>query len=199
MGHPAHDSHWLMNAGVYDVADHGGLKGYLLQGVNRSDDMDKFMVRRFQLKPDTQYRVKLSKVNVVANDPFLTAGPGGGVARVISASAISLDPNLYVLDYNKQILFSPEVRTAIFNAEVRLGGTAVCKTQSYLPLPNVPECIRTPDRRIQYMTVVFDNVNEMKLRTNNKGEFWLMIGGHSGHEGLDEFYITKMGVEINEM
>jgi hypothetical protein len=43
----------LSHAGVYDVAGLPDTKGFLLQGVNRSDDMDKRMVRRFDMQPNT--------------------------------------------------------------------------------------------------------------------------------------------------
>jgi hypothetical protein len=39
-------------------------------------------------------------------------------------------------------------------------------------------------------------VRRFDMQPNTAGHFWLLIGGHSGHEGLDEFYITQMQVAV---
>ena len=37
----------------------------------------------------------------------------------------------------------------------------------------------------------------LEVKTDHQGFFWLLIGGHSGHESLDEYFIIKLKLAID--
>jgi hypothetical protein len=199
-GSPLEASHWFMNAGVHEVPDNPGVFGYLLQGVNRSDDMDKYMVRQLGpadgLRPRTRYDIVIDELTYAANDRIGAFGPGGGEARLFEAYVVNRDPYPFVVDFNKLVRFRednrPSMKPGLYSS---LGGTGVCVLSgSGIPLPGVKPCPKTG--RVPYAILKSMNVRPLSITTNDQGRFWLMIGGHSGHESLDEYFVIRLRLTI---
>lgn len=200
----AERSHWFMNAGVYEVADNPGIKGYLLQGVNRSDDMDKYMVRAFGpeegLEPNTTYRVQMSNISYAANDRLGAFGPGGGEVRSFDLVLTNWDPFPYEVDFNGYVRFTDESRPT-FSSERATGAgtTAACWSPGTFPGDGggLEHC---PEGRVPYKIMGRSDPSKwLTISTNDDGRFWMLIGGHSGHESLDDYYIIDMNITVDEM
>ena len=196
-------SHWFMNAGIYKVPDNDNFYGYLLQGVNRSDDMDKYMVRKFGpedgLLPNTDYGVVVLESITAANDRIGAYGPGGAEVRNFNVIAMDKDPYPFVVDYNNHVRFTDYNRPPDnFPSADGLGSTGVCQIiGTFLLLPDLPIC-KAVNGRIPY---VIGNrphpTKRLEVKTDHQGFFWLLIGGHSGHESLDEYFVIKLKLVID--
>jgi hypothetical protein len=199
---PDEQSHWFMNAGVYEVADNPGVHGFLLQGVNRSDDMDKYMIREFGaaegLLPNRRYEVVLDDVAYAGNDGLGAFGPGGGVARTFGVHLVNRDPHAFTVDFNQHVRFTEENRPGFDPGTYDgLGGTGVCVTSgSGFAPPGVPRC--PASGRIPFaISTKPAPTKTLSITTNDRGVFWMLIGGHSGHEGLDDYFVIRLRVSIS--
>ena len=196
-------SHWFMNAGIYKVPDNDNVYGYLLQGVNRSDDMDKYMVRKFGpedgLLPNTDYGVVVLESISAANDRIGAYGPGGAEVRNFRVIVMDKDPYHSVVDYNNHVRFTDDNRPpSNYPSADGLGGTGVCQIEgTFSLLPGVPLC-KAINGRIPYVVESRPKpTRRLEVKTDNQGFFWLLIGGHSGHESLDEYFIIKLKLAID--
>ena len=193
LGSSEEESHWYMNAGVYEVADNPGVFGYLLQGVNRSDDMDKYMVREFNksdgLLPNKSYQVVIEDFSYAANDRVGAFGPGGGETRNFNLYTSTNDPFPRHVDDGivPHVRFTDATRP---NYAAGLGSTGVCILPgSGMTFPSMPMCPN--EQRIPYVIQKRPNPTApTTITTNDQGSFWLLIGGHSGHESLDDYYVV---------
>ncbi|OFZ27260.1 MAG: hypothetical protein A2381_16285 [Bdellovibrionales bacterium RIFOXYB1_FULL_37_110] len=199
----AEASHWFMNAGIHKVPDvEGEVYGYLLQGVNRSDDMDKYMVKKFGpqegLLPNTDYEIVVLEADIAANDRIGAYGPGGAEARNLDVVLMNKDPYPYVVDSNNHVRFSDG--NSPLNKDLSqdgLSGTGVCQIKGTFGLiPGFPMC--PPSGRIPYVIVDRPKpTKKLHVKTDDQGFFWLLLGGHSGHESLDEFFMIKLVLSID--
>jgi hypothetical protein len=196
-------SHWFMNAGIYKVPDNDNIYGYLLQGVNRSDDMDKYMVKKFGpqdgLLPDTDYGLVVLETVSAANDCIGAYGPGGGEVRNFKVVVMNKDPYTLNVDDINHVRFTDNNRPPVnYPSADGLGGTGVCQIPgTFQLLPGVPIC-QLINGRIPYAIKKRSHpTRRLQVKTNNEGFFWLLIGGHSGHESLDEYFIIKLQIAMD--
>ena len=196
-------SHWFMNAGIYKVPDNDNVYGYLLQGVNRSDDMDKYMVRKFGpedgLLPNTDYGLVVLEAITADNDAIGAYGPGGGVLRNYDVTVMDKDPYPSVVDYNNYVRFTDDNRPpSRYPGVDDLGSTGVCQiVGTFAPLPGVPFCKAVNGRIAYVISSKPKPTRRLQVKTNDQGFFWLLIGEHSGHEGLDEYFIIKLKIAVD--
>ena len=196
-------SHWFMNAGVYTIPDvPGEITGYMLQGVNRSDDMDKYMVKSFGeedgLKPNTKYEVLITKLRYSANDAGGAFGAGGSPARSFEGYVVNKSPFDYEIDDQEHVRFTANNRLPFMGKQVTpLGYTGVCIPRGGFTTPGIEIC---PRGGIKYRIIEkISKDRAMEITTDSEGTFWLLIGGHSGHESLDEYYIIDFDLTIKEL
>ena len=201
------DSHWFMNAGIFEVADNPGIKGFLLQGVNRSDDMDKYMVREFNkednIKPNTTYKVVINSATSAGNDRVGALGPGGAEVRSFNAYVSSLNPNEVEFDEinharfkNKQTETGKPWKRA---QRIDVGTTGVCTLHNgaFKPLPG--DVICPNEGRVKFkVRSHFIRKQAVLVTSDSQGRFWLSVGGHSGHESLDDYYVIKLNLTIEQ-
>lgn len=199
--YPEEATHWLLNSGIYSLPSGLKGKGYLLQGDNHSDDLDMFLVRKFTMKdglqPHTRYQMKVT-VDLAGDAPSGAFGAGGAPELTLNAVVVSdFDPTKYRIDENQDVRHPKTNWMNNSHAHAEVGTNAVCtvpEESSELELN-----IRRPcpaDLKIPFELKKGLPSRTIEVTTNSQGEFWLMIGGHSGFESFTGIYYTRVQVDF---
>jgi len=190
--YPEDHSHWLLNSGIFPLPDRLPGYGFLVQGTNRSDDLDyglgKLLDRSHGLEPNTEY-IATFKVDIGGNAGGGGIGAGGGQTINLAAVMTNVDPNKYVVaqGYAK---WPREILQQLYNAP-GIGSNVVCTVG--MPMPGMKRC---PAGRIPFQVRRGFESKPLRFRTDAKGEAWLVIAGHSGYEAFAAFYFTRVQVKL---
>jgi hypothetical protein len=199
--YPEEATHWLLNSGIYSLPKGLPGKGYLLQGNNHSDDLDMFLVRKFQtsegFQPNTKYRMQVT-VDLAGDAPSGAIGVGGAPELTLIAVAISdFDPMTFKLDEDQTVRHPKTNWLGNPKVQAEVGTNAVCtipEESSALELNYLRPC--PADLKIPFALKKGVPSKTIEVTTNSKGEFWLMVGGHSGFEGFTGIYYTRIQIQI---
>lgn len=155
-------------------------KSMMLSGNNHSDDLFMFMKRKVtDLTPNTDYTL-VFEVELASNAPKGSVGIGGspGESVFLKAGASTTEPkkviedNQYALNVDKGNQSTPgEMAIVLGNIAVSEGAT-------------------------DYELITRNSASDEPfiVRSNSKGEIWLIIGTDSGFEGTTTVYYTRVNV-----
>jgi hypothetical protein len=192
-------THWLMNAGMFPMPDGIPGSGFLIQGTNRSDDMDMYLVRKFGkndgMRPNESYVIRVA-VDLAGDAAAGASGAGGGPTLKLGARLVLGDPTQYEIE-GRHVRHPKEVKAAFgdFSASASIGTNGVCfAANSFMrPVPGLETCPKVGRIPFQLKRAQGPS-SPMKITTDDRGEFWLMIGGHSGFESFSAIYYQRIRV-----
>lgn len=157
-------------------------KALLVSGNNYCDDLFMFIKKKIGgLQPSTEYTIVFS-VEMASNAPTGSVDgekPGEGV--FLKAGAVSSEPkkvidgNFYRMNIDKgnQLLSGEDMKT--------IGDISVAPTTDTYTLITRSNSAAPP----------------LIVRSNSKGELWLIIGTDSDFEGLTSIYYTGVNVVLS--
>lgn len=193
---PADSTHWLLHAGLLPLPDGLAGSGFLLQGTNRSDDLDKHLVLALDaddgIEPDATYRVTFERVAFAADAPLGLFGVGGDPALDIDGVVSAIDPTHTFTDDSGHVRHPKGVFAA---GVTTLATTAVCIADG-APEGPLPPC---PAGRIPFALTASPAPGSLTATASADGHLWLMVGGHSGFEGFSAIYMTEITVLIERI
>ena len=155
------------------------MKGLKIAGNNKSDDLFMFLKRKMSgLLPNTIYDVTF-RLEIASNAPTDGVGAGGSPnALTIKAGAVTEEPDT---TYDPSANF-------ITLKNIDKGD----QSQEGKDIKNLGDVGVSPGQK-QYAIIVRENFNRPhRVRTNNKGEVWLMIGTDSGYESRSELHYKSI-------
>jgi hypothetical protein len=164
-------------------------KSIMLSGNNHSDDLFMFLKKKLDnLRPNTMYTLTFEvefASNAKAGEVGAGGAPGESVFMKVGASALEpkslIDNNHFVLNIDKgnQALGGNDM-IIIGDISVPADATGYVLTSRS----------NSPDGSNIYNTPVV-------VRSNNKGELWLIVGTDSGYEGITTLYYSKITAVIS--
>ena len=193
---PADSTHWLLHAGLLPLPDGLAGSGFLLQGTNRSDDLDKYLVLPLDaddgIEPDASYRVTFERVAFAADAPLGLFGVGGDPALDIDGVVSSIDPTHTFTDDSSHVRHPKGVFTA---GHATLATTAVCIVDGAPEGPRPP----SPPPPLPFALTASPEPRSLTATATSDGHLYLMVGGHSGFEGFSAIYMTEIAVLIERL
>jgi hypothetical protein len=189
--YPEEQSHWLINSGIFPMPDGLKRKGFLLQGNNHSDDIDMFLIRRFSVKREKTYQLRIT-VDLAGNAPIGAIGVGGDPELTVQAAATEISPHRFVVDSDNFVRF-PDLEIGP-NQLTEVNTNGVCLSEGVLGASVCPP----PGEKIPFDLKRGRLSRPITIRPKSD-HFWLMIGTSSGFEGLSAIYYTRVKVELNEI
>ena len=163
------------------------VQAFYLQGMNRSDDLFMYLTRRCGvengLQPNTEYALTFD-VSLASDAPTGAMGVGGapGEAVVLKVGA-SVDPPVPVYDKAGIIM-------TIDKGHQNNDGSAASVIGD---MANG----RSPEDARQYVLINRSGQHRTPVRSNEKGELWLIVGTESGFEGFTGLYYTSINVTLS--
>ena len=159
----------------------GDGKAIMLSGNNHSDDLFMYLKRKVvNLAPETDYFLTY-EVTVASNAAGESFGAGGGpgTSVFLKVGASDIEPRSVVED--GQYIMNIDKGNQIEDGENMVtigdvGGPSDGKGYVLLTRTNGPDIAHTE--------------KQLVVRTNNKGELWLIVGTDSGYEGTTTLYYT---------
>ncbi len=156
-------------------------KSMMLSGNNHSDDLFMFMKKKIvDLSPNTDYAL-VFEVELASNAPKGSVGIGGspGESVYLKAGASGTEPKQVIEDNEYALNVDKGNQSTSGEMAVVLGDIAVPEdTQGYALITRNSAA----------------NADPFIVRTNSKGEIWLIIGTDSGFEGTTTVYYTRVNV-----
>ncbi len=166
-----------------------GGTGYLVRGVNHSDDLFMFLKRRMTaadgIAADTDYEVRFTIV-VASNAPTGSVGIGGspGDSVYLKAGASQLDP-ANDGDTTRSSLNIDKGDQAVGGADVSLVGT-IANGLTAAQAGDVP-AYRSLRRR---------QVHTSRVTSDSSGRLSVVVGTDSGFEGRTALYYQRIDVTL---
>ena len=163
--------------------------GFMLSGMNRSDDLFMFLTRKLGsaegIKPDTEYRIHLS-FDLATSEGSSGMGIGGSPAQSVYVKAGIVNKAPAVIEDNSN-------GTPYYRLNLDKGNQSTDGKDMAL-LGNIE---KPGEGNEGYALKHFDQ--EFTVKSNTSGELYLIIGTDSGYEGLTSIYYTNIGAEITEV
>ena len=154
----------------------------MLSGNNHSDDLFMFMKKKItDLTPNKDYSI-VFEVTLASNAPIGAAGIGGapGESVYLKAGASALEP--------KKVI---EGDSYVLNVDK---GNQAASGENAVVLGNIAVSYDTKD----YALISRNNASAYDapfvVKSNSKGELWLLVGTDSGFEGITTVYYTSVNV-----
>ncbi|MEW9500623.1 hypothetical protein [Jeotgalibacillus marinus] len=165
----------------------GQQKALFLSGTNGSADLFMFIKKKidssYNLKPNTDYLLDFN-FDIATNTPAGLVGigsaPGEGVT--VKAGATTGEPD--VINQNGYLQMNIDK------------GNQSTVGKDMIVLDDLANTKDTDD--YSYELKNFKNQDTFKVRTNEHGEVWLVIGTDSGFEGRTSIYISSVKVILTE-
>lgn len=163
----------------------GGEKAMMLSGNNHSDDLFMFLKKKLTgFQPSTDYTITFN-VEFASDAKAGSVGAGGapGESVFLKVGATDIEPKS-VIDNGNYIMNIDKGNQAESGSDmITIGDIAV------------------PPGSNGYTKVTRTNSastdNPLKVRTNNRGELWLIVGTDSGFEGTTTIYYTSISVVLS--
>lgn len=155
-------------------------KGLKISGNNHSDDLFSAIYRKFGgLLPNTNYKVYFD-IDFASDTPINAVGVGGDPNLKLGAGGINFEPKNTVDNSGH---YRPNFESKLQSGE----SNNVFKVIGDI---GVSETIPTPFKLINR-----NNLTEpLILKTNAKGELWIMIATDSGFEATTTLIYTKINI-----
>ncbi len=158
------------------------IKAIKISGNNHSDDLLSFITAKIpQLIPNAVYEVTFD-ITLASNVATNSAGIGGSPDLALGVGGLGYEP-ANTLDGNNwyRTNFISLLQSRESNNVMQMIGT-----------------IGVQDTTTAYTLINRNNTdNPIKLKTNELGELWLMIGTDSGFEGITTLYFKSITIRLN--
>lgn len=158
------------------------IKAIKLSGNNHSDDLLSFINTRIsQLIPNSVYEVTFD-ITLASNVATNSIGIGGSPDLALGVGGLGYEPANKLDGANwYRTNFISLLQSKLSNNVMQMIGT-----------------IGVQDTTTTYILINRTNTgNPIKLKTNELGELWLMIGTDSGFEGITTLYINSITIKLN--
>lgn len=158
----------------------GKTTGFMVQGDNRPDDLFMFIRRKMTgLKPNRQYTINAT-IQFASDAPAGGIGIGGapGEAVFMKAGAVNFEPTVSKNAQGTYTINLDKGNQGQGGKDMKIIGN-VAKTDDS---PGYASLVR--------------KAYGIKVKTNDQGEFWLIIGTDSGYEGMTRLFYQKIDVQI---
>ncbi|MFY0542602.1 copper amine oxidase N-terminal domain-containing protein [Brevibacillus sp. H7] len=169
---------------VIPLPNHATNKGFYLSGMNRSDDLFMYIYKKIGseqgILPNTAYHITLA-FDIATNEAGGAFGIGGapGESVYVKAGIVAQEPKTQPID-------------GFYRLNVEKGNQANEGTEMKL-LGNVA---KTDSVDSSYELKHF--VESFDVKSNEKGELYLIMGTDSGYEGLTSIYYTNIQLDIRK-
>lgn len=166
-------------------------RGFLLQGMNRSDDMFMFLKKALHakdgLKPNQRYALSLEIV-LASNAQTGCIGAGGapGEGVYLKAGASAIEPVSFLGAGQHLELNIDKGYQSLGGADAGVAGD----------IANGEPCEATGKRYVRIRRV-YDH--DRPVSTDDRGQLWLIVGTDSAFEGLTALYYESITVRLKEM
>jgi hypothetical protein len=158
------------------------IKAIKISGNNHSDDLLSFITAKIpQLIPNAVYEVTFD-ITLASNVATNSAGIGGSPDLALGVGGLGYEP-ANTLDGNNwyRTNFISLLQSRESNNVIQMIGT-----------------IGVQDTTTAFTLINRNNTdNPIKLKTNELGELWLMIGTDSGFEGITTLYFKSITIRLN--
>jgi hypothetical protein len=158
------------------------IRAIKISGNNHSDDLLSFMTTRIsQLIPNAVYEVTFD-VTLASGVAANSTGIGGSPDLALGMGGIAYEPKNTLDGANwYRPNFTSLLQSRESNNVMQMVGT-----------------IGVQDTTTTFTLINRNNTgNPFKLKTNEVGELWLMIGTDSGFEGITTLYFTSIHITLN--
>ncbi|GAB3950608.1 hypothetical protein GCM10028805_29010 [Spirosoma harenae] len=156
-------------------------KSLMLSSMNRSDDAFMFLKKKVVgLQPSTEYKL-VYDIELASQYPENSVGIGGspGSSVWLKAGASAIEPVKELKDGFYSLNIDKGAQNNDGKDAVRLGNIA------------------TEDGTETYSLIKRSNADTpFSVKSNDKGELWLLVGTDSGFEGLTTLYYSKINVTL---
>jgi hypothetical protein len=156
-------------------------KALMLSGRNISDDMFMFLKKQITgLIPNREYQVRI-RVRMASQYPEGSVGIGGspGASVFLKAGGSTIEPE-------------PVEEDGYIAMNIDKGNQAVGGQDAVL-IGNVG----ISGEEFVYTMIERDNFqNPVRVRTDNNGSLWVIVGTDSGFEGISTLYYNKIEVRL---
>ncbi len=157
-------------------------KALQISGNNHSDDLFSAVYRKFEgLEPNKEYAVTFD-ADLASNAPTNAVGVGGSPDLSLGAGGISYPPENTIIKEHYRANFESRLQSGEPNEVFKVIGTI-----------GVSDEIPTP-----FMMIKRNNLKDpIRIKSNSKGEIWLMITTDSGFEATTTLYYTSIKVRFD--
>lgn len=170
-----------LESGIKKLPQNAQKSGFLLSGMNRSDDLFMFLKRQFSgLEPSTKYyaRVRVSFVtNAGVGCMGIGGSPGEGVYLKFGYGDKEPKQDGYYLNLDKGNQAQSGTHAKI------IGNIATSGADCY-------------GEKFAEKTVQTTTLERVPVYSDAKGQTWLFVGTDSGHEGLTVLYYTSIEIAL---
>lgn len=159
-------------------------KGMVLSGNNHSDDLMMFIKRQVEgLEPDTEYDVTFD-VTIETNVPVGQIGVGGapGESVFFKVGASALEPLNQVEDNFYRL-----------NIDIGSQGNG---GKDGIVIGNLANPAVDVDN-ITFQPKEMSSPHSLKVKTDENGKLWLLVGTDSGYEATSLYYIANISVQLD--
>lgn len=175
--------------GVIPLAAGTTTRGFMLSGMNRSDDLFMFLTRTLSstegIKPNTNYTVSLS-FDMATSEGGEQMGVGGSPAQSVYVKAGIVNTAPKVIANDASSTGTPHLALNLDKGIQSVGG------KDLLLLGNVEK--PTPESA-GYELKHFEQ--EFSVSSNASGKLYVIIGTDSGYEGLTSLYYTNIDISFH--
>lgn len=157
-------------------------RGYRLSGMNRSDDLFMYLVKRVQhLRPETTYRGHFV-IEIASAAPTGGVGAGGppGEAVGLGIGMTVIQPLSAPDEHNYYRMNIDKINQSTDGTDMILIGDIANGSQDGT-----------------YRLI--ERSGSFTARTDQTGELWLIVGTDSGFEGKTTIYYTRIKVLLEEI
>ncbi|OUS71894.1 hypothetical protein B1748_25650 [Paenibacillus sp. MY03] len=171
--------------GLIDLSDNKSNYGLKMVGMNRSDDLFMFVTKKISgLEPKKTYDASVAfKLYTDVPGGMIGAGGSPGESVYIKAGFVATKPEALRLDH-----VHGEEPYFILNADK--GNQA----QDGADLKNVGNMV-VPDDSVEGFQAK-PMSHQATLKSNDKGELFVIIGSDSGFEGLTTWYLDDVQIDL---
>jgi hypothetical protein len=173
-------------------AELGAGNGFMLQGLNRSDDLFLYMTRQLDaadgILPNTSYQLAF-EFTLASNAPSGLMGVGGspGESVFLKAGGSSSEPQKVVDQYNN-------VRLNVDKGNQGQGGKAATVAGNIANgLAPGQGGVPTP-----YASIVRQVTHTANVSSDRQGRLWLLAGIDSAFEGFTRIYLQRIEVRLTK-
>ncbi|WP_158299181.1 copper amine oxidase N-terminal domain-containing protein [Paenibacillus antri] len=183
------DQDFQINAKAASVklSDGSEKPGMMLSGMNRSDDLFMFMSKKLGsaegVKPNTEYEVNL-RFDVATSEAESSMGIGGSPATSVYVKAGVVDREPSVIE-DRTDSETPYYRLNLDKGNQSTDGKEVALLGD----------LAKPDaEKDGFQLKRFEK--SFKVKSNDKGELYVLLGTDSGYEGLTTIYFANVDLTI---
>ena len=185
------DIDYQLDAGLRDLpAEVGSGTGFMLQGMNRSDDLFLYVTRQLTaadgILADTDYELSFT-ITLASNAPTGSFGVGGspGESVWLKAGGSTSEPTP-VIDAENWL------RLDVDKGNQSQGGKAATVAGTIGNGTEPTQGVDWPP----YVSIIRQVTHAASVTSDAHGRLWLLVGIDSGYEGFTRIYLERIAVHL---